>query len=55
MRKLFLDNGFRDAWTFKGTPIRLRFRSGKDDDYRTESDLVINSSPDRLHFFRTTM
>jgi GTP-binding protein len=28
----FLHNGFRDAWTFMGTPIRLRFRSGKDDD-----------------------
>ena len=28
----FLHNGFRDAWTFMGTPLRLRFRSGKDDD-----------------------
>ena len=26
----FLHNGFRDAWTFMGTPIRLRLRSGKD-------------------------
>jgi GTP-binding protein len=26
----FLHNGFRDAWTFMGTPIRLRIRSGKD-------------------------
>ena len=28
----FLHNGFRNAWTFMGTPIRLRLRSGKDDD-----------------------
>lgn len=28
----YLHNGFRDAWTFMGTPIRLRLRSGKDDD-----------------------
>lgn len=28
----YLHNGFRDAWTFRGTPIRLRMRSGKDDD-----------------------
>ena len=27
----YLHNGFRDAWTFMGTPIRLRIRSGKDD------------------------
>ena len=26
----FLHNGFREAWTFMGTPIRLRVRSGKD-------------------------
>lgn len=28
----YLHNGFRDAWTFMGTPIRLRIRSGRDDD-----------------------
>jgi GTPase len=28
----FLHNGFRDAWTFMGTPIRLRIRGGRDDD-----------------------
>jgi GTP-binding protein len=28
----YLHNGFRDAWTFMGTPIRLRIRSRKDDD-----------------------
>ncbi|MEM7417542.1 MAG: ribosome biogenesis GTPase Der [Gemmatimonadota bacterium] len=28
----YLHNGFRDAWTFMGTPIRLRMRSGKEDD-----------------------
>ena len=28
----YLHNGFRDAWSFMGTPIRLRLRSGKDDD-----------------------
>jgi GTPase len=27
----YLHNGFREAWTFMGTPIRLRLRSGKDD------------------------
>lgn len=27
----YLHNGFRDAWSFMGTPIRLRIRSGKDD------------------------
>lgn len=27
----YLHNGFRDAWTFMGTPIRVRVRSGKDD------------------------
>ncbi len=26
----FLQNGFRDAWSFMGTPIRLRIRGGKD-------------------------
>ena len=26
----FLHNGFREAWTFMGTPIRLRVRSAKD-------------------------
>ena len=26
----FLQNGFRDAWSFMGTPIRLRLRGGKD-------------------------
>ena len=26
----FLHNGFRDVWTFMGTPIRLRIRSGKE-------------------------
>jgi len=26
----FLHNGFRDVWTFMGTPIRLRIRGGKD-------------------------
>jgi GTP-binding protein len=28
----YLHNGFREAWTFMGTPIRIRLRSGKDDD-----------------------
>lgn len=28
----YLHNGFRDAWSFMGTPIRLRIRSGKDTD-----------------------
>jgi GTPase len=28
----YLHNGFRDAWSFMGTPIRLKLRSGKDDD-----------------------
>jgi GTP-binding protein len=28
----YLHNGFREAWTFMGTDIRLRLRSGKDDD-----------------------
>ena len=28
----YLHNGFRDAWTFMGTPIRLRLRGGKVDD-----------------------
>ena len=27
----YLHNGFREAWDFMGTPIRLRIRSGKDD------------------------
>jgi GTP-binding protein len=27
----YLHNGFRGAWTFMGTPIRLRVRSSKDD------------------------
>lgn len=27
----YLHNGFREAWTFMGTPIRIRIRSGKDD------------------------
>jgi GTPase len=27
----YLHNGFREAWTFMGTPIRLRLRSSKDD------------------------
>jgi GTP-binding protein len=26
----FLHNGFREAWTFMGSPIRLRVRGGKD-------------------------
>jgi len=26
----FLHNGFREAWTFMGSPIRLKVRSGKD-------------------------
>lgn len=26
----FLHNGFREAWTFMGTPIRLRIRGGKE-------------------------
>jgi GTP-binding protein len=26
----YLHNGFRDAWTFMGSPIRLRMRSSKD-------------------------
>jgi GTP-binding protein len=26
----FLHNGFREAWTFMGAPIRLRVRSGKE-------------------------
>jgi GTP-binding protein len=26
----FLHNGFREAWTFMGTPLRLRIRGGKD-------------------------
>ncbi|MAM02503.1 MAG: ribosome biogenesis GTPase Der [Myxococcales bacterium] len=28
----YLNNGFRDSWSFTGTPIRLRIRSGKDDE-----------------------
>lgn len=28
----FIHNGFRDAWSFMGTPIRLKLRSGRDDD-----------------------
>lgn len=28
----YLQNGFRSAWTFMGTPIRLRIRGSKDDD-----------------------
>jgi GTPase len=28
----YLHNGFRDAWSFMGTPIRLKLRSGKDAD-----------------------
>ncbi len=28
----YLHNGFRDAWTFMGTPIRLRVRGGRDAD-----------------------
>ena len=28
----FLHNGFREAWTFMGTPIRLKLRGGRDDD-----------------------
>ena len=28
----YLHNGFRDAWTFMGTPIRLRIRGSKEDD-----------------------
>jgi GTP-binding protein len=28
----FLHNGFRDAWTFMGTPIRLRLRGGREDE-----------------------
>jgi len=27
----FLHNGFREVWTFMGTPIRLRVRGGKDE------------------------
>ena len=26
----YLENGFREAWKFMGTPIRLRFRSGRE-------------------------
>jgi len=26
----FLQNGFRSAWTFMGTPVRIRLRGGKD-------------------------
>ena len=26
----YLENGFREAWEFMGTPIRLRFRSGRE-------------------------
>ena len=26
----FLHNGFREAWTFMGTPIRIRVRSSRD-------------------------
>jgi GTP-binding protein len=26
----FIHNGFREAWTFMGTPVRLRVRGGKD-------------------------
>jgi GTP-binding protein len=26
----YLQNGFREAWTFMGSPIRLRVRGGKD-------------------------
>ncbi|HCK60334.1 MAG TPA: ribosome biogenesis GTPase Der [Gemmatimonadetes bacterium] len=28
----YLNNGFRNSWSFTGTPIRLRIRSGKDDE-----------------------
>jgi len=28
----FIHNGFRDAWSFMGTPIRLKLRGGRDDD-----------------------
>ena len=28
----YLHNGFRDAWSFMGTPIRLRLRGSRDDD-----------------------
>ena len=28
----YIHNGFRNAWSFMGTPIRLRIRSGKDGD-----------------------
>jgi GTP-binding protein len=28
----YLHNGFRDAWTFMGSPIRLRLRGGRDND-----------------------
>ena len=31
----FLHNGFRDAWTFMGTPIRLRIRSGREERERS--------------------
>jgi GTPase len=27
----FLHNGFREAWTFMGTPIRIRVRGGRDE------------------------
>jgi GTP-binding protein len=30
----YLHNGFREAWTFMGTPIRLRVRSSKDERQR---------------------
>jgi GTP-binding protein len=33
----FLHNGFRDAWTFMGTPIRLRVRSRKEHRERSAS------------------
>jgi GTP-binding protein len=33
----YLHNGFREAWTFMGTPIRLRVRSTKDERQRTGS------------------
>ena len=33
----FLHNGFREAWTFMGTPIRLRVRSGRDQRERAAS------------------
>jgi GTP-binding protein len=33
----FLHNGFRDAWRFMGTPIRIRVRSSREERERAVS------------------